>query len=428
MAAVSAALAAKSQGSDVTVIAGRPGATAMASGAWDIATDDPRNIYLERDQLLPPKEVISNISESCPEHPYSILGNAIKGKSVFETIETSLKALTDHMPRRPHGSINEVMALLTPIGSIKYTALSDAAHSGGNLFNWRKVNLLIAGIPGLAGFPLSIIYKVLTTIILGLNSRIINTVKSAWINIEGVPQHSLSPFALAQRLEDDSAMDSFIESLKVQVKETKSSHVLLPPVMGIEKNSELMDRLNSEVGAVCFESLATVPSVPGLRRHRAMESILKKINVTVLPGVVRGYVSSGKKITELILDGGDADHVFDFDKVILASGRFIGGGIVKSDDIKEAVFGLPVFAGDTPVTDAFVGNLVQRKYLGDHDLFKVGIHIDQVMRPLNRWEEPVFENLHAAGSLLGGYGAASDGSGTGVALLSGWVAGQKGAS
>lgn len=425
LAGVSAALAAKSQGSEVTLVTGRPGATAMASGAWDIAGYGKEWFYKDHERLQSPKEMIQHIAKSYSHHPYAIMSRDLGSKSLVETMEASIKALVEAMPYKPQGSLNEKMALITPIGSVKYTTLADPAQGEGNILRWRRARLLIAGIPGLASFPISLIQKVLTSLIPKLTERTIETITAAWIDMKGIPQHSLSPFALAKRLEED-AQTSFIESLKEIVRHNRSTHVLLPPVVGLEKSPELIQRISEEVGAVCFESLATVPSVPGLRRYRALERVLEEYKINVSPGVVSRYESVNNTVTKITLSSGDEERFFDIDHVILATGRFIGGGIVKKAEMKESLFDLPVFNRDVCVSDTFIGNLVQRRYLGDHDLFEIGLRVDHNMKPLNRWGKPVFENLYAAGSLLGGYQAAADGTGTGVALLSGWIAGRKG--
>ena len=96
--------------------------------------------------------------------------------------------------------------------------------------------------------------------------------------------------------------------------------------------------------------------------------------------------------------------------------------------MREAIFDLPVFIGDRVIDKMFVGDLTRKRYLQEHDLFQAGIKVNASLQPTDQWSAPCFENLRIAGSLIGNYAAAASGTGSGVALLSGFMAGQEAAS
>ena len=83
--------------------------------------------------------------------------------------------------------------------------------------------------------------------------------------------------------------------------------------------------------------------------------------------------------------------------VVLATGRFIGGGLNASrNGIRETVFDLPVHSPSRR------SNWHHSDFLDlrGHPLNSCGIQTDPFFRPLNRSGEPAHERLYAAGSIL----------------------------
>jgi glycerol-3-phosphate dehydrogenase subunit B len=83
--------------------------------------------------------------------------------------------------------------------------------------------------------------------------------------------------------------------------------------------------------------------------------------------------------------------------IILASGRFIGGGLhADRKRIKETIFDLPVYQPGNR-TDWHGRDLLDPR---GHPVNLAGVEIDDSFRPLGKSRHPAFENLYAAGSLL----------------------------
>jgi len=61
---------------------------------------------------------------------------------------------------------------------------------------------------------------------------------------------------------------------------------------------------------------------------------------------------------------------------------------------------------------------------GDHPFTRFGVETDDRLRPLDARGEPVFDNLRAAGAVLGGYDFAAEKSGSGVSIATGYAAGR----
>jgi glycerol-3-phosphate dehydrogenase subunit B len=83
--------------------------------------------------------------------------------------------------------------------------------------------------------------------------------------------------------------------------------------------------------------------------------------------------------------------------VILASGRFIGGGLhADRKRIQETIFDLPVYQPQNRV------DWHRRDFLDTrgHLVNRAGVEIDDSFRPLDRSRQPAFRTLFAAGALL----------------------------
>ncbi|NQU07758.1 MAG: hypothetical protein HQ583_04285 [Candidatus Abyssubacteria bacterium] len=112
---------------------------------------------------------------------------------------------------------------------------------------------------------------------------------------------------------------------------------------------------------------------------------------------------------------------------VVASGKFSSGGLVADDSPKEPLFKLPLFLDGECVDGKFVQNLLDWKVLRRQPLLSCGIRLNASLRPLDTFGEPAYENLYAAGSIIGEYDCVADKCGFGVAILTGYLAGEKAA-
>jgi glycerol-3-phosphate dehydrogenase subunit B len=105
---------------------------------------------------------------------------------------------------------------------------------------------------------------------------------------------------------------------------------------------------------------------------------------------------------------------------VLASGGLAAGGIQVDSygKIREAVFdlalsGLPAANGRPPFLPT---------YLEEQPLDRVGVPVDDRLRPTDAEGRPVYENLHAAGATLAGAAPWREASGNGLSLATGYAA------
>ena len=168
-----------------------------------------------------------------------------------------------------------------------------------------------------------------------------------------------------------------------------------------------------------FELLAAAPSPHGWRLQKALESVLRRAGVAVVAGEVTGFRREGTRL----LAAQVADSELAADSFVLATGRFIGGGLVKSRLVHEPLLDLAVYYQGEPIEDAYP-RLRHLEYLDPAPAFRTGLLTDGELRPVDPTGAPAFVNLRAAGSVLGGYDYAGGGCGFGVPLLTGWLAGR----
>jgi glycerol-3-phosphate dehydrogenase subunit B len=102
---------------------------------------------------------------------------------------------------------------------------------------------------------------------------------------------------------------------------------------------------------------------------------------------------------------------------VLASGGFASGGVQLDSygNLHEAVFDLAV--GPTEDGPRFLPD-----YLDEQPLDRVGVPVDNALRPTDGDGGPLYENLHAAGATLAGAVPWREGSGNGLSLATGYAA------
>jgi glycerol-3-phosphate dehydrogenase subunit B len=168
-----------------------------------------------------------------------------------------------------------------------------------------------------------------------------------------------------------------------------------------------------------FELLATLPSPHGWRLQRALDSALADHGVQVARGEIAGVRAGGRRLEAAVT----ASTELVADRFVLATGRYIGGGLVKERTVREPVCDLGVFHDGRRIDREWPERLRHLERLSPHPAFRIGVLTDERLRPLD-WDGRIaYDNLRAAGSLLGGYDYIR-GYGFGVPMVTGWLAGR----
>jgi glycerol-3-phosphate dehydrogenase subunit B len=331
-----------------------------------------------------PWAALDALVRDLPEHPYARL-NKSDIKAAFAGILTFLEetGLTYHR------DIDRNTGVLTSLGTVKSTyAVPHTMWQGVRVLK-EKPACLIVDIRGLKGFSARQIAAALNTDWPGLRSARISFPDSDHL-IEVYTEHMANALLLPQNREK---LARVIRPLIIE-----STIIGLPAILGLYRTHEVISQLEELIGVPIFEIPTIPPSVPGLRLKEAFERGLRSKNVqyfSLTKALKVRPTAAGRFETQIGRD--EVEHVVDSRGVILASGRFIGGGLFANRTrIRETILDLPIYQPDSR------HDWHHRDFLDPrgHLINQAGLHIDDSFRPLNDSGNPVFETLFAAGSIL----------------------------
>ncbi len=300
--------------------------------------------------------------------------------------------------------LNQNFQVLTAAGTFKPSFLVPRSMAKSNELFTDQKQVLLVDFEGLKG------YSALQ--IAGNLKKMGHQVDTVTIKVPELTG-DFNVTRLAAKFEDPSFLDYVAE--QVQMFAPTKTMMGLPAVCGIHNTSSILKQLESITGMDCFEIPGLPPSIPGLRLKNTFEKQLSKRNITVLNNATVKHNTIQKN--RLILDAVCQNFKIRVKArgVILATGRFPGGGLrAERGLIQETVFNIPVDQPDKRNL-WYDANLFQAK---GHGINQAGILTDNIFRPLNRNNIPLFENLYAAGSILSHNDWARLKSGAGVSIVS----------
>lgn len=376
VAGVSAALAARALGAAVTLVARAPGATSLYAGGMEIA---------------PSLEPL----RGRPEHPLQRLGmDAAKLGAELDEACSGWIATLGRAGLELRGGPRETGTYADVRGAPRTANVVPATVAGGELKALRGRRVAVVGIPAVAEYDAESTAAALKDL--------------AAVDAEPVEceMGDLGPGA--------SITDLF--GRPAPRPRTRAVAIAYPPGFAdLPENG--------------FELLAAAPSPHGWRLQQALGAALASAGVEVVHAAAAGFEAGDATVTALRLD--DGTTTLAADAFVLATGRFIGGGLEagrapgagdQARGIREPLFGLQVFFQGAPAEDQAVA-LHHLEYLSPEPAFEAGLLTDPELRPLDREGKPPFRNLRAAGAILGGRDY-TDGFGFGVPLLTGRLAGR----
>jgi glycerol-3-phosphate dehydrogenase subunit B len=229
---------------------------------------------------------------------------------------------------------------------------------------------------------------------------------------------------LARVLDDDAKVDrgipvrqSVVRSVRAQLAD--ADRIGFPAVLGLDRPAAVHADIDAGVEGDVFEIPLGSPSVTGLRLQSRLFAAVEDAGVTLDRELdVRGFDASDGRIDRVELDEGDRSSVVSPDAVVLATGGPAAGGIVADrSGVREPRFGCHVPHPDDR------REWTEPSFLDDHDLATFGVRIDDQARPRTAEAGPVFDNLYAAGRVVGGRDVVAEHGVSGVALATGAAAG-----
>lgn len=425
MAGATAALRAAARGSDVLLIRKGHGSTAMSSGVIDLASS---NSFLPNDawETLPTiEDRLRNLLRANPLHPYAVLAGGREGViQLQQMLRDACEFVTERIPSlRFQGSHERNMALPTVVGTVKFCAYAPASLAGGDLRATQDANVALVGLKGFSYFRPHVCRRSLRDFSSQHRPEKIAKIESVEIEIPRLKStiHA-TPFGIASLFDAPDACEEFVQAIKGQI-DSDVTHVGVPAILGLNEHRDAFERVSRELQPKLFELISPTNSIPGYRLQTSLESALRGNGVRVVTSNVIGVECDGRLIKNLVLSGMKSKRTASARSYVVATGKFSTGGLVADDFPKEPLFGLPLFVDGDRVDQKILRYLLDRNAGKRQPFLSCGIHVDDSLRPLDPSGKPAYDNLHAAGSIVGEYDFVKDMCGFGVATLTGYVAG-----
>jgi glycerol-3-phosphate dehydrogenase subunit B len=380
MAGMSAAFFAAKHGL-ATVLVGRTGEIIFATGLLDLMAVHP----VEKGEIWDdPWACIGRLAQDLPNHPYARIP-AGKMRTAFEELGGFLES--KGLPYAGHRDRN--VMVLTSAGTFKPTFRVPATMWEGIEICRRKAPCLLADIQGLKGFSARQIAATAGTAWPGL--------RTVRIELPGMSAPGeLFAERLARSLEVAAHRAQLAEIIHPHVQEAEA--VGLPAMLGVSRSAEVMADLQSRLGKPVFEIPTMPPGVPGLRLKETFERGLKDLGVGLFLEN-RVFHAEADPTGGFRLQAGrtDPEEMVVARSVVLATGRFMGGGLRADRQlVKESLFNLPVYQ-PARRADWHREDFLDRR---GHAVNRAGLETDSAFHPLDPSGRPAHPRLFAAGSIL----------------------------
>ncbi|MHB9286207.1 glycerol-3-phosphate dehydrogenase subunit GlpB [Halobacteriales archaeon Cl-PHB] len=407
LAGCTAALAAARQNSAATVRLVTAGESSLrkASGLVDVLGYGPEG----EGPIADPFDAIPDLPG---DHPYQLVGiDALRdGLALFDDV-TGDQYVGDHDDRN---------ALVPTFhGRVKPTARYPASVAAG--LASKDEEMLLVGLESLTDFDANLVGQRLEAASVPFDYTSCQVAFPLDVD-EQPPQ-----LRMARALDDEELVDdvSVRDELWVDAEEHRflEDRIGFPAVLGLEHAEAIRSEYESAFGKPVFEIPMGPPSVLGYRLETTLYDALEAEGVEIHQDhPVVDARTDGPHVEGMVASNDGDRQQFDAGSVVLATGGLVGGG-VRADrtGVTEPVFDCPVTA------PADRGAWSAPAPLGDHPFARFGLDVDPDTRPLGERGDICYENLYAAGGVVGSYDFAAEMSGSGVSLATGVRAGRRAA-
>ena len=403
LAGLSAALAAVDRGRRVRLVCGGAGSLPVSSGCVDLLG------YAGGKRLTDPW---SGMHLLPPEHPYRLLGRA-DITNALENLKRCASRQGLPLAEQYAGNMPRNSLVPTIMGTLKPSYLLPAAHDAAPLEKARRV--LVVGIRSLRDCRPALIADQLRRHRDWADKEILHTLLPS---PAGKSHRSLNALDVARFLDREEGRAWFVQALKPRVGGCDAA--LLPPICGSRADSPSIWReLCAAIGLPLVEMLSIPPGVGGMRLQDALLRELRRHDFELVENatIARADVA-GKRCLSLAANTAGGERTHAAGAFVIATGGILGGGVnLLPGRAVEAIFKLEI-----PVPPD-VALWSEAEIFGNHAFSRMGVRVDARLRPLDNNGLPVMTNVFFAGRSLAGYDFATEKSGHGVALATGWKAG-----
>jgi glycerol-3-phosphate dehydrogenase subunit B len=408
IAGTAAAVSAARTGASVRLVTHKKSTLRHASGLIDVLgflpdSDDP---------IVYPYSALSDLPD---DHPYSVVGeNAVReGMGLFDE-------MVGDAYRGGHTGKNALVA--THGGTVKPTARYPKGAAEG-LASANRDTLLV-GFRSLPDFDAAVACEHLSA------AGAPFAVDGVQIDFPGDFRADAKVTRYAKALDRNETVSAFgkdrpaREALAEAVRPhlDGAERVGFPALLGDAHANEVRSDVAAELGAAVYEIPMGPPSLPGLRLEDLLFDAMDEAGVRISSGnpvVGSTPVEGTDRIESVTVDRNNQRVPLHADQFVLATGGLVGKGITSD---REGV--------SEPIFDCHVPHPQDRydwwdeRAFGDHAFAGFGVVPDAELRPTDADGRPEFDNLRAAGGVVGGADFAAEKSGSGVSLATGYLAGR----
>jgi glycerol-3-phosphate dehydrogenase subunit B len=333
-----------------------------------------------------------------PQHPYTKLG--------WQRIEEALSSFNSLFQSQYIFKFanHKNHLVLTGAGTFRPTYLVPSTMIAGT--SLRNEKGFVVGFKGFKDFYANYVAHPLKS-------------RGIIISLPKFQGQELTATAIARLLEKASVREAFGTDVKKQ--SDGESWVGFPAVLGIRDPIRVKKDLEEIIGCEVFEIPTLPPSIPGMRIFRRFKEWLIQNGVTFLMGhSVSKAMVNGKRCEAIEVSHLPLSQSYSADRFILATGRFIGGGLKGDEErVCESIFNLPVAQPRSR------GDWFGDSFLDDHPIHQTGILTDSSFRPVDERGESVLDNVWIAGSILAHHNCIQEKSREGIEIATGYWAAQK---
>ncbi|WP_188979859.1 glycerol-3-phosphate dehydrogenase subunit GlpB [Halocalculus aciditolerans] len=399
---MTAALAAARDGASVRLLSHTENTLRQASGLIDVLGYTPDGVG----PLPDPFDALSALPDA---HPYTAVGEG--------GVRDALALFDDVTGATYEGGHTARNALVPTFGGrVKPTARYPASTAAG--LASREADALLVGFESLPDFDAPLAADRLAAAGVPFDARGVTVSFPGDLRADAAVTRYARALDADEETDDAPARAALATAVAAHLD--GESRVGFPAILGDEHAADVRATLEGVLAVDVFEIPTAPPSLPGLRLEDTFHDALRDAGVTIETGnPVVGFDATDDRLTAVHVDHLGTERAYGADAVVLATGGLIGKG-VETDraGVREPIFDCHVPAPDDRYDwfrdDAF----------GDHPFARFGVRTDDALRPLDETGTVEFENLYAAGSVLGGYDFAAEKSGSGVSLATGYAAGR----
>ncbi|KAB1194245.1 glycerol-3-phosphate dehydrogenase subunit GlpB [Haloferax sp. MBLA0076] len=401
IAACTAALSAAETGARVRLLAHKKSTLRQASGLVDVLG------YIgDGGPSADPFDALDSLPA---DHPYHVVGE--------DGIRDGLRIFDEAVGDTYRGGHTDTNALVVTYGgTVKPTARYPASVATGLASSTG--DMLLVGFEGLTDFDAPVAADHLTA------SGVPFDVRGVTVRYPKSFRSDAKVTRFAKALDrDESVSGGTVRSVladTVAAEMDGQTRVGFPAILGDDHDEEVRDELADRLGVPVFEVPTGPPSLLGLKLEDMLFDALDDAGVRISSGnPAVDFEANDGRIDTVLVDQKSRLTPYEADQIVLATGGLVGKGLDSDrEQVTEPVFGCHVPHPE----DRYEWS--DPEAFGDHAFARFGVVPDDELRPTGEDGEPHFENLRAAGGVVGGADVAREKSASGVSLATGAVAGR----